>query len=245
MPTPIRKGSTALIEQPNSPRWNFGEQVSCVRTFMATSYDIALASAPMRGAVGTGIVSGYRVSASQVERVRGGAGSLSISYENFPGTVPGQGSQLPADEAEIVFEKLEHPIRRIARYEPLSSADQHIVTTLLESLDDTTATEAAVKATQSPNELLIYELLEKLRRGETHKLLYTPVYRLQIHSWTAPLDLDPGGYLDTPPNFPIVPPQGNEWLREGDRLSFNGTLWVQEKRWLGAPEWDHDIYPVL
>lgn len=242
MGVPIRKGSAALIEQPDSPRWIFGEQLTCTRNFYATDYSVALAAAPMRGAIGTGIVQGLRVRESQVSRLRGSAGSLTITYENFPGSIPGQGAQLPNDEAEIANEKLERALAKHERYVSLTESQLNAIDTLLSvKLDD-----PAVPAAQSIvfGSALAHELFLKLRRGETHYVIYAPVYRLRSHSWSPPGNLEVGGGRETPPNTPIIAPAGFQWIREGDRLAFDGTTWVLEQKWLGAPEWDADIYPV-
>lgn len=239
MGTPIRRGSNALIEQPDSPRWQFGEQITCTRVFLATDYTVALAAAPMRGAIGTGIVSGLRVRESNVGRLRGAAGTLTIVYESQPGVIPGQGAELPDDEAEIVNEKLERALPKHPRYAAVTEALLDHINVLLETTDAAKRTTAltAVQANALANELYL-----KLKRGETHYLIYAPVYRLLIHSWTAPINLEVGGYRETPPSDIIVPPVGYEWIREGDRMSFNGSTWVVEKKWLGAPTWDADIY---
>lgn len=242
MGTPIRRGSNALIEQPDSPKWQFGEVISCARTFQATDYAVALASAPMRGAIGTGIVSGLRVRESQVNRMRGGAGSLVITYESQPGVVPSQGAELPADEAEIVNEKIEHSMPKHPRYAGLSLNLLAAIQVALETTDDAKYQAAFQEIFSDPNSTLGFELLEKLMRGETHYLIYAPVYRLLTHSWSAPLNLETGGFLQDPPNDPIVAPAGYEWLREGDRMSFNGSTWVIEKKWIGAPAWDATTY---
>lgn len=240
MGTPIRRGSNAVIEQPDSPKWNFGEVITCTRNFQATDFAVALAAAPLKGAIGTGIVSGLRVRESQVNKLRGGIGSLSITYESTPGVIPGQGAQLPDDEGEILNEKLERALPKHPRYTALTEVLLNHINILLETSDETKRATAlaAVAANALANELYL-----KLKRGETHYIIYAPVYRLLIHSWAAPLNLEVGGFRQSPPNSPVVPPAGYEWIREGDRMTFNGSLWVVEKKWLGAPTWDPDVYP--
>lgn len=239
-PAVIRKGTSGLIEQPDSPKWTFGEVILCVRTFITSDHAVALAAAPLKGAIGTGIVSGLRVRESQINRTKGGQGSLVITYESQPGVLPTQGAQLPDDEAEVVNEKLERSLSKHPRYAGLSEATLDAVHVLLETTDATKRTNALATVTASA---LANELYLKLKRGETHYLIYAPVYRLLIHSWTPPLNLEVGGFREAPPTDPIVPPAGYQWIREGDRMSFNGSTWIVESKWLGAPEWDADIYP--
>lgn len=236
----VIRGSTSLVESPDSPKWTFGDQIVAVRTFAAAQYSVALSAAPLKGAIATGIVSGLRVRESQVGKTRGGQGTLTITYESQPGVIPGQGSQLPDDEAEVVNEKLERALPKHPRYATLSEAVLDAVHVLLETTDTTKRAAALATVTASA---LANELYLKLKRGETHYLIYAPVYRLTIHSWSAPLNLEVGGFREAPPTDPILPPAGYQWIREGDRMSFNGSTWVVEQKWLGAPEWDPDIYP--
>ena len=243
MGTHIRRGDTALIDQPDSPKWVFGDQVTMQRNFMATNYQVAKDAAPMKGAIGTGIAQGLIVRESQVTRVRGSAGSLQITYENFPGAIPGQGAQLPADEAEVVNEKLERALPKHERYASLTETLLNHINVLLETTDEGKRTTALTAVVGPPGNALANELYQKLKRGETHYLIYAPVYRKVLYSWIAPPDLEAGGFRESPPTFPIIPPAGYEWIREGDRLSWNGTHWVTERKWLGAPEWDAHIYP--
>lgn len=241
MPTVIRKGSTALIEQPGSPRWTFGESITCTRQFTASDHAVALAAAPMRGAIGTGIVSGYRVRETVVNRVRGGLGELIINYENFPGLVPGQGAQLPNDEAEITGDDVERALQRHPRYAGLSQDTLDAINTMLHSAKDG-ATWTEIKPEVVANALAL-ELYLKLRRDFTHYVTPAPVYRLVIYSWTPPTNLSQGTFRQAPPTSPIVAPAGLDWLRKPDRLTWNGSHWVLEKKWIGYVDLDDDIYP--
>lgn len=238
MPTHY-KGTQALVEAPTSPEWLFGENIAVTRSFSGP-YSVCLSSAPFRGAAGTGIVAGYVVTESRVRRQRGGLGELVIQYGLPGGVVPGDGAQLPPDEAEIQNEKLERALAKHPRYSSLTEVLLNHINVLLETSDDGKRATALAAVTAS---VLALELYQKLKRGETHYLIYAPVYRLVLHSWTAPGALSSGGFRQTPPSAPILPPGDNQWLREGDRATFNGTTWQVEKKWIGVPEWDADIYP--
>ena len=100
MPTPIWKGSTALIEQPNSPRWTFGEQIELVRTLKG-QYAVCLQSAPGFGAIGTGVAAGLRVRESTVTRERGSIGVLTIAFAPFRNQ-PSENIPLPEDTEEMM-----------------------------------------------------------------------------------------------------------------------------------------------
>lgn len=242
MPTPIWKGTDALIESANSPEWTYGEQVRLIRKF-AGQHAVCLTAAPFKGATGTGTAAGMRVAESKVTRQKGGIGELLITYELPGGAAPAQGAQLPADEAEVQNEKIERALQKHPRYKALSEVLLNHINVLLETSDDSKRATALAAVTASSGPGGANELYLKLKRGETHYVIYAPVYRIVLHSWTAPATLSSGGNRETPPNFPIVPPAGNQWLREGDRMTFNGSTWQVEKKWIGVPEWDADLYP--
>ena len=73
MPAVLWKGSVALIEQPNSPEHTQGESITVIRTWKGP-HSTCVASAPYRGALGTGVSAGYRVAEARVARERGGIG---------------------------------------------------------------------------------------------------------------------------------------------------------------------------
>lgn len=233
----IWQGSIALEEQPDSPAWEFSERVTARRTWRGP-YFICLDSAPLKGAIGTGVTAGMRVTKSTVTKERGGIGVLRVEYE---GGQPPQGATLPDDEATIDDQQIEIAIEKHPRYAGLSEGLLTDVKTLEETSKENADHTSALSRVEADS--LANELYLKKRAGETHYALWVPVYRLVIHSWFAPTDLTTGGFVDTPPNYPVIPPPGYEWLRGGDKASFNGSTWTVEKTWIAAPQWDADIYP--
>lgn len=239
MATPLWKGTQALIEAPNSPRWVFGDSLLLTRIFSGP-HGACLSAAPMKGAVGTGIASGYIVSESQVERQKGGIGLLTIQYTLPGGAAPGQGAQLPPDEVEIQNEKLERALQKHPRYAALSEPLLNHINILLETSEDSKRAPAlaAVLGNALANNLYL-----KLKKGETHYIIYAPVYRIVTNFWTPPSSISSGGYLETPPSaLNVALPSGLDWLREGDRLTFNGATWQLERKWVGVPDWDSEVY---
>ena len=232
------RGSTALEEQPDSPYWEFGERVVARRIFRGP-YALAKSSAPLKGVIGTGIVNGLFVAKSTVTHERGGAATLVIDYESSGGQ-PEQGATLPADTAFIDAQQLDLALEKHPRYSGLGTDLLVDVNTLLKTAkNDAAYTDAKTRVDASA---LALELFQKMRGGETHYTLWVPVYKITTHHWNAPGGLTTGGFLDSPPTVPATPPSGYDWLREADRLSFNGSTWTVESVWVAAPNWDTQIY---
>jgi len=237
MPSPLWFGSNILEEQAGSPDWGFADQVTLKRVWRG-SYTLAKNSAPLKGSLGTGEAAGMVVAKSRVTRERGGIGLLTVEYETSG--QPAQGSTLPADEAGIETQQTDVVLRKHTRYSSLSESLRESIKTLMDNAD--ASLQGPAKTAVNAN-ALAKELYDKLLAGATHFALWVPVYKLKIHSWTAPAG-NVGGFRQAPPNVPILPPAGYVWLRQGDKISFNGSVWVLEQSWIAAPEWDTDIYAI-
>jgi hypothetical protein len=232
-------GDEALNEDPGSPRWEFGERITCRRTFRG-SYALCLSSAPMRGAYGTGDFSGYRVDKSTVEHAPGDRGVLSIDY--LTSGEPDQGAQLPDSESSIELQQIEQDVRTNPRYTSLTSQNLNDITTLLETDQTSAEWTAAQTRTQADEQWeLINELWDKLERKNTHYALWVPTVRIKVFYWSPPDGLVLGGYLEDPPAMYLTPPAG-VYLRAADSVTFNGTTWEVTSSWIGAPDWDTDLY---
>lgn len=239
MASPLYRGDrSALVEQPTSPEYVFGEVVTMTRTY-AGSAALCLSSAPMRGAAGTGVASGFKVEESKVSRERGGMGKLVIKY--VTDGQPAQGGQLPPTEFGIERDKFERALQEHPNYSGLSEALNTAIKTLLETAEghsEHATAKALVVGDATANELYL-----KLRKGFTHYAIYPPVYRETEYSWDPPTGLSAGGFREDPPDDLLVPPTGVDWLREGDKVSFNGTHWQVQRSWIGGPDLDPDIFP--
>lgn len=238
MPAPIwNPALNALVEEPGSPRWVFGERFTCTRVFQA-GYTLCLNSAPMRGALGTGEMAGYSVAQATVERQRGSLGRLTIEYETLG--QPVQGGQLPPTQETIELGQLEQAIEKHPRYASFTVENLEDIRTVVNTSKKNE--ENADAKTRISGNALAMELVEKLRRGNTYFSLWTPTVRIISFFWNAPSGLTMGGFREQPPSTQITPPVG-EYVRGGDSLSFNGSLWQLTRTWIGAPQFDGDIYP--
>lgn len=239
----VWRGTAALVEQADSPHWVFGEQIRMVRRFMGP-HGACLASAPLKGALGGGIATGLRVAQSTVTRQKAGIGTLAIEYETQPGEVPLQGQQLPEDEAEITDDEKEEQLKNHPKYETVTIKQHgHINTVLNTAWDSQENQDAYFSLLEDPAGALAVNLLEKLQKGFTHYPEASPVYRLTLYFWDRPTGLSSGNFRQAPPNDPIVPPAGLDWIRKPDRLTHNGTHWVLVRRWQGYKNLDTDVYP--
>ena len=240
MPTVLWKGTVALIEQPNSPEYVFGESVQMTRIYSGP-HATCLASAPLRGTIGTGVAAGFRVTESKVARDRGGVGLLTIKYETVG--QPPQGGQLPADEVEVNGEPTEVALAKHPFFTTLTNDLRTDVKTLLETAEEN-STHGPAK-TRVAASALATKLYEKLKREFTHFPLYPSTFTQVLHYWSPPA-LSVGGFRQTPPTGLVTPPPtspNDGWIREGDRLSYNGTHWQLTRKWRYVPDLDLDIFP--
>lgn len=235
----IWRGTTALIEAPNSPEWIYGDRVVMTRTWSGP-HAACLAGAVLKGALGTGAAVGMRVAESKVLRQRGGIGVLVIIYETNGQPSQG-GGQLPPDEIDIDPNKIERAVSEHPMFDALTEKVRGQIDEAVQHAEGTKR-DAAV-ALFSGN-LLAMKLYLKLKKHFTHYALFPPVFKLTQHSWGPPGSISAGGYREAPPSLPVNTPAGVQWIRQGDRLRFNGSTWQLEKSWVGAPEWDPDIYPA-
>lgn len=238
--TPTWIGSIALVEDPSSPEWVYGEHITVTRTFTGP-HATALAAAPLKGAFGTGDAVGLRVSESRVRRSRGGIGQLVIVYETVG--QPAAGAALPPSEINLEPQKIERSLKKHPRYVSLTLALKRKIDIWLESLEDDTSEKVKTAKAAVEGNALALELYKKLLDDFTHYALYPPAVKITSYHWT-PQTASAGGFRQSPPIQPVDVPTGIDWLREGDGLTFNGTHWVLVRAWIGAPNLDTDIYPT-
>lgn len=239
MPSPLYRGDrSALVEQPTSPEYVFGEVVSMTRTYMGSAA-LCLSSAPMRGATGSGVATGFKVEESKVSRERGGMGKLVIKY--VTDGQPAQGGQLPDSETSVEYDVIERPLELHSRYAALTTGQRTDIKTVLEtSYENDDYQEAVARLIEDS---LALELWEKRLSGFTYFQFFAPTFHLTQYSWDAPETFSAGGYREDPPDDLIDPPVGVDWLRMADRIQFNGTHWQLQSSWKGGPNLDTDVYP--
>lgn len=254
MPELIAITEEELIETPTSPQWVFGERITCRQTFNGP-YALALAGARVRGYPGSGDQQGMVVAQSSVSRERGGRGALTIEWEwGRDSGPPPQGAELPADECSVTIDRLDTALEKHPRYREVMIGEDgrqriNAIKQLVGNWEEYKDSDKAGWIFDNPTPAgrpaydgLVVELFDKMKGGATHFLLYVPVYRWRVYSW-YPAVGTAGGSLEIP-NGPITVPPDVEWIRNGDNITYNGTHWLLEKSWIGAPEWDPDLYTI-
>jgi hypothetical protein len=252
-------------EAPDSPSWDWAESNSCTRTFTG-DYAQLFSLVMQVGYMGYVIPSadpvpelrGLRVKSAKLQKRPGGRGQLSLTYQARPIDTPKEGQpeteQKPPDpEYTIGGDKIERPIEDNLRYRTLirSDAGDMIMTAIRGLLTETTESGregVANNAYVLPGDDEVYEPLAnelylKMKRGFSHYVCYPPTVSRKSFSAEPPSTLNLGGYRENPPVPDGLALPTGEWLRQADRLSWNGTWWQLDQTWLGAEEWDHEIYP--
>lgn len=235
------RGTTALVEAPTSPEVTINEKVVMVRTWEGP-HALCWASAPFRGALGTGLSAGLRVTESRVARRKGTIGTLSVRYESS-----GQpsGASLPPNDEGLSFQELDRGMRDHPQFNTLSRVEQGYVRTVVETSDTDNAHQDAllrIAALTGGKEQLCYRLVELIQKDITHFRAWFPKYSRVIYSWNPPASTSAGGFVQTPPNPAVALPAGVTWLREGDSVNFDGTHYRHEQRWTGGTDLEPGIY---
>jgi hypothetical protein len=251
VPVPSWQGLTTLSEIDTSPEIVLGERVTVTRTFHGP-HQTCLRSAPGRGARGTGIAAGLFVAESQIKRERGGRGVLIIRYEpsgQFGGGGLLNQTSLPPNEYYIDQDRFDRPLEKNLRYSDLSEYAIGAVQSAVRNPDGIWG-EIFRSPEDFPNQTRFFganfnrliELYKKLIRGFTTYSIYPPVMRLVSYSISFP-NVSGGGFREFPPLFPTLP-RNFEFLRQADKVAWNGSHWRLEKSWVGGPDLDHDVYPA-
>ena len=247
MPTVTWKGSssymtagvnTTLVEQPNSPTYVFGEKTKCTRRFKGL-HSLCLSSAPAKGALGSGAMTGYYVVQSTVTREPKQVGELVIEYEAYASS---SGATLPPDEFSLKPFETNPKLERNPFFATLTKDDLDQVRDCIENADP--ALRLDVYNTLALSVPLAADLVDKLLAGQETYYLAGWTYSWSSYSWTIPTVSD-GGTIETP-GGPMTGLLGTgiDWLRQADDLDFDGSKYKLTKTWLGGPDghWDTDLY---
>lgn len=217
-----------LIEQPNSPKYQFGEKCVAVRTYRGP-FDLCVASALARGTIGTDDMAGFQVASSEVTKEPRGIGQLVITWEAYSSS---SGQSLPPDQYGVEPFEINPDLKKHPRYESLTDAE-------IQEVDD-----VFNKASTEELDGLSAELLAKLLRGQTSYYLVGFRYTWTKAFWSISGTVDGGGYVEAPggPLSGIFPTMA--WLRQADHVQFTGQYFLVTKSWVGAPtgHWDEDLY---
>jgi hypothetical protein len=229
-------GSEALVEQPNSPAWDFGDAITATVTYKGP-FSVCLANAPRKGALGLGDYAGLVVTSAKVTKEKGGIGVLVIVY----GGLPVGETQVPSDLVSVQQRETNLRLALHPRYANLSISDRAACETFAQSWNkgDDWEWEEFAWVLDDPQ---LTEYSELLARGVEAFMFRSPVYEWATHYIDEPWQ-DSGLYPEDPWG-PVTAPLGFEWLRMPDQLEWTGTFWKLTRRWIAALQVAPELYPI-
>jgi hypothetical protein len=239
--------NTVLVEQPDSPEFNYGEVPTCTRKYKGL-HSLCKSSALYSGTLGTGDMDGWTVKSSKVTRAPRQIGLLEVQWQmtGAIGSGGGEGGggelQLPQDEYGLQPFDINPKIERHSIYADFDEEQWAEVRAVVDGTisDDRERFVASLTPLQTA-------LVEKLHRGQENYYLAGWTYSWSTHHWDVPT-LSAGGFLETP-GGPLAGYLGSgiHWLRQADSLEFNGTTNKRTMTWIGGPvgHWDTDFYTTV
>jgi hypothetical protein len=249
---PVWKGTTALVEQGNSPQFSIGEKLTCRRVFKG-KFSTCWSSIHFRGDLvtdipspsGTGVIDLW-VSDCEVQPEKGGNATLVI---NYAGSLDGQ--TLPPDEesftpqqSEVAIEKHPNWNAKFATANGLKAKvaiDKLIKLGPNDKQTDVEDNALVVGATADADFNFVYNL----RLAGVHVYaVWPPTVQIVEYSFTPPATPSPGGYIETPPVADLNIPAGITYVRCGDDVKWNGTHYIRTMRWIAGPSVVEELYPT-
>lgn len=188
-----------------------------------------LAALPSIGDVDTKM-GGY-VTAASVEQTQAGLGRLTVQSESRNGTAI----------YEIDWQQIQKSIKDHPRYNggayTLTDTDWEHIDAALAGQKQTSAG-ASVDVSSPAGRANAYT---KMRKGIDSYVVFAPVARKTTRNiliFSAGSNL--GSYSATAPFAGC--PSGYKWLKTSDRARKEGPFWERTEEWLGADNWDPQLY---
>jgi len=249
MPSPRWRGSSALIESPDSPVITLNKDgLTYVKTFTGP-HAACVAAIPARGVNVTGVPSSLSVDIAEVKKEAGGKGTLTITLVYVPD--PGLGDMAGSENTsihEIEWAEVQRPLAQHKRFQtggenPLDDGDWTDIDGWKAEPDQSLRKDFKYKDKTGTEVTLgdgAQEFCKKLLRGQEIYNEYTPVARLTTSSTTKPTT----GACGTIVSSPSVEgfPSGYKWLKTADRACKRSKKWERVQEWTGTWWWDTDIY---
>lgn len=254
MPSPIYKGPTnALVQQPDSPVFEFGDRVKQTNTWRGVQ-SVCTGAMLARGTFGTGAFAGLVVNRCTMNTERGGLGRLVIEWEAGGAGAP---YPLPAGDFHLDPQELYPKVERNkffysgGVYVPTANTVALAYATVHASTPYARANAATQLAglSDATQRSLGQALAAKLQRGEETYYLAGWRYTYFFFSYTLPA-INIGGSIQSPNGIGPVSISDStiSWLRLADSVEnagCSGSMWKITRTWLGGPGgyWDADLYP--
>jgi hypothetical protein len=249
MPTsPVWKGSSALIELPESPEITSSKDgLVYVKTFKGP-ISLIISSMPSRLSSYPGVPRSLKVDTVKAKNGPGGIGTLTITCCQSPVSGIVDGAPEPIEEVEWV--EVQRPLKSHKMFQAggdheLDDGDLSDLVAWQNQNDP-----VAMKAFKFPlannggtddlsDNAKIYA--RKWLRGQESYNEYAPVFR---STTTLPSQPESGGcgIIGNPDAQGSTPPPYYQWLKNADRVMKRNRTWERIQEWLGAWWWDPDIY---
>jgi hypothetical protein len=247
--------NTVLVEDADSPQYNFGEKITCTRKYSGL-HSLCLASALYKGisgipanlppAYGGLDMTGWYVAKSTVNKRDKQIGHLIVEWEgpsygfgSYPETTkPDTWSLTPTD--------INPRIELHTRYAAFTKEERAAIRAWVDAPNEEDRDEALASLPAVVNSArlsMAYELGEKILSGQDSYYIAGWTYTWTSYYWAIPAVSD-GGRIETPTG-PMAGLLGTGlvWLRKADEADFDGTIYKLTRTWLGADKWDTDLYP--
>jgi hypothetical protein len=245
MPSPIWKGTTALLFQPDSGRLSMADRVTFTDVYKGPD-SVCRAGLLRRGTYGSGERDGWVVTSSVVEPDKGTVSKLTINWE--AGGPSASSIFLPLSEFDSQVVELYPKIERAGFFaditrDTLSAAYSAVLGATKAQRD---AAWSYLNGLDDPQKTLGLKLVQKLQNGEESWYVAGMRYMFIYYSFSLPT-LSLGGFIETPSIAASVGLGSMSWLRLADffqSAGVNGSAYRVTQTWLGGPEghWDTDIY---
>lgn len=252
--TPTWSSAAFLVEAPESGAIQSDSRGTSKTQVFHGSLAQCEASVVPYGTLGTNVYAGYICDRCIVTPGDGASGRLDIVWlRSVTGGGGGDGEVLPPDEFDLTPVDANPRIERHAIFHPdpddpdkiylTSFGIRQVINTFQKDYPLDAAGEAKRAADYNALTALQKKLYDKLADGIESYPFTNWSYIWTSFSWTIP-SMSLGNYRQTPwgPLAGFLY-SGTKWLRQPDSLSVRNGVYALTRVWIGAPEWDSDLYP--
>jgi len=239
MASPV--GTFALTEQVGSPSWDYGETITCTRTWEGP-YATCAAARPNRGAIYSETYSGMRVVKTSLRGKEGGVGQLVVVYESLSYT--NSAGETDEESYEVDWVEMQRDILTNPRYRVGGGGAKALTAFEFAALsvwrNEPNATKKSeLKYWDLENDDYVdvegnaTEVAQQILKGEETWTDYYPVARISSLKEVMPSVTKAGVYSSTKP-FSACP-DGYTWMKTSDRSTRSGKsgLWIRSIEWTG------------
>lgn len=243
-PTPIWKGYSGLIEQPDSGGLKLSDRAVWSFSYRGTrAHAYAYAAAHTRGTMGTVDGVSCFVEDCSISIDRGAVATVIVQWCRI--------DILPPDEFSITPVEVNPPITKNSAFSALSANDLNLARGDFQRLSASGQSQYSGPIEAASNKELIRKLVQKWLKGaETYYLAGVRYQWVKYYASLSGVSLRLGGYRLGPadeypgsaPGLALLPSGG--WLRQCDEVVWNNGIYKLVRTWIWGPSgyWDTDLY---